>query len=129
MINNIQSQFLTYCIAAVWIANGLCCKILNLVPRHQQIVSRILGEDYSRPITLLIGVAELIMAAWIVSGKWPRTNTVLQILIIAAMNTLEFIIAPDLLLWGKANALFAILLIIVIFYNGFYLKTKLVQTV
>ena len=37
-------QVLHYLIAAVWLANGLFCKVLNLVPRHQQIVARILGK-------------------------------------------------------------------------------------
>jgi hypothetical protein len=27
-------QLLNYLIAAVWLVNGLFCKVLNLVPRH-----------------------------------------------------------------------------------------------
>ncbi len=38
-----RNQILNYLIAAVWIANGLFCKVLNLVPRHQEIVARIIG--------------------------------------------------------------------------------------
>ncbi len=31
-------NFLSILIAAVWLVNGLVCKVLNLVPRHEQIV-------------------------------------------------------------------------------------------
>ena len=75
-------------------------KVLNLVPRHQEIVSRILGEDYSRIATVLIGVSEIIMFFWIISGFKSKLNAVVQIFVIAIMNTLEFILVPDLLLWG-----------------------------
>lgn len=46
-----------YTIAAVWIINGLFCKVLNLVPRHQQIVARFFGDEYARHITVVIGIA------------------------------------------------------------------------
>lgn len=45
-------RILTYLIAAVSLINGLFCKVLNLVPRHRQIVAEILGEDHGpRPNT------------------------------------------------------------------------------
>jgi hypothetical protein len=119
-----MNKLLNYCIAAVWLANGLFCKVLNLVPRHQQIVARILGEQYSAMLTKAIGVAEIAMAAWIVTGIWPRLNAITQIAIIAIMNVLEFILVPDLLLWGRLNILFACLFILVIWYNTFYLRLK-----
>jgi hypothetical protein len=43
-------------------------------------------------------------------------------LIIATMNTLEFMLVPNLLLWGKANSIFALILILVVYYNEFYLN-------
>ena len=120
----IISKLLNYCIAAVWLANGLFCKVLNLVPRHQQIVGRILGEQYSTVFTKAIGVAETAMAIWIVSGIWPRLNAISQIAVIAIMNVLEFILVPDLLLWGSLNLLFASMFMLVIWYNSFYLRLK-----
>lgn len=124
MTKRIANNILTYCIVVVWIANGLFCKILNLVPRHEQIVARILGDDHSRLLTIVIGILEIIMAIWILSGYRTRLNAVVQIIIVAAMNLLEFILVPDLLLWGKLNALFAFLFILVVYYNEFYLNRK-----
>lgn len=111
-----RNQYLNYGIAAVWIANGLFCKVLNLVPRHQQIVARIIGNAHAGIMTRAIGFAEIAMAIWILSGIMPKLNAIVQAVIIATMNSLEFILAPDLLLWGRFNALFAFLFILLILY-------------
>ncbi|MES1221712.1 MAG: DoxX-like family protein [Bacteroidota bacterium] len=118
-------KLLVYCTAAIWFVNGLFCKVLNLVPRHQQIVARILGDKYSRTLTIVIGFSEIAMAIWIVSSIKTRLNAISQVIVITAMNTIEFFIAPDLLLWGKYNSVFACLLIIAVYYNEFYLNKKL----
>ena len=97
----IRHKLINYCIATVWIANGLFCKVLNLVPRHQEIVARILGNDHARLLTVLIGVSEIAMAIWILIGLRTRLNGVTQIIVIATMNTLEFLLAPDLIVVGE----------------------------
>ena len=125
MNDTAKHKLLNYFIATVWIANGLFCKVLNLVPRHQEIVARILGNENSRLLTVLIGLSEIGMAVWILSGKWSELSAIAQIIIVAAMNTLEFYLVPDLLLWGKANSLFAFLFIILIYYNEFRLYKKI----
>lgn len=132
VINTIMKKtliqtWLNYSIAAVWIANGLFCKVLNLVPRHQQIVARILDIEDPALLTIFIGLAEIGMAIWILSGIRPRLNAITQIIVIAIMNSLEFFIAPDLLLWGKANAIFALLFILMIYFKEFYLSKKINQ--
>ena len=127
MPNRSLQQFLTYSIAATWLINGLFCKVLNLVPRHEQIVAEILGAAHSRSLTIAIGCAEIIMAAWIISRIKTTANAIAQVIIIATMNTIEFIMAPDLLLWGRWNAIFALLLIAVIFFNEFYLNRQPAQ--
>lgn len=116
---------LTVFIAAVWLANGLFCKILNLTPRHEQIVARILGSDHSRVSTILIGISETAMAAWILTKFKARINAIVQMVVVAIMNILEFILAPDLLLWGRFNIVFACIFIGVIYYNEFALSKKL----
>ncbi|MCL5245029.1 DoxX-like family protein [Cellulophaga sp. 20_2_10] len=128
MQKNILNKILTISIGLVWLANGLLCKVLNLVPRHEQIVGRILGGTFAKPLTIGIGILEIVMAVWIFIGYKSKTNAMLQILIIGVMNILEFALVPDLLLWGKLNLVFAFLLIGVIFYNEFYLNKKTTNT-
>jgi len=110
---------LKFLIALVWLINGLFCKVLDTVPRHQQIVAEILGYEYAGLLTKAIGVSEIAMAAWILSGIKSRLNTIIQILIIATMNTLEFFLVPNLLLFGKLNSLVALLFITLIYFNEF----------
>jgi DoxX-like family len=118
----ISNKLLNYLIAAVWTANGLLCKVLNLVPRHQEIVARIIGNAHAEVLTRAIGFSEIAMAIWILSGFRTKLNAITQVVVIAMMNSLEFIMAPDLLLWGRFNALFAFLFILVILYNEFYFR-------
>ena len=125
MTNRKIYKILTFCIATVWIVNGLFCKVLNVVPRHEQIVARILGDDYSRFLTVLIGLSEIAMAIWVISKFKSRFNAITQIIIVGIMNVLEFILVPDLLLWGKLNSLFALLFITVVYFNEFYLNKKI----
>ena len=114
-------RFLTYGIALVWLVNGLFCKVLNFVPRHQQIVMEILGVEYASLFTKLIGVGETFMAVWVLSQLFPQLNTITQIALVAIMNILEFFLVPDLLLWGRFNILFAFLFVLLLYYHGFLL--------
>jgi hypothetical protein len=123
-IQNRKYILVTYFIALVWFVNGFFCKVLNLVPRHEQIVAQILGCDNARFFTICIGCAEIMMTIWIVSRIRMRINAVVQIVVVASMNFLEFLLVPDLLLWGRMNAVFALLFIGLIYYNEFILNRK-----
>jgi hypothetical protein len=111
-------------IATVWLLNGLLCKVLNLVPRHQEIIGKILGTQHSRTLTILIGLSEIVMTIWILSRIKHRLNAITQIVIIVTMNIMEFLLVPDLLLWGKLNSIFALLFILFIYYNEFVLSNE-----
>lgn len=96
--------------------------MLNLVPRHQQIVEQILGNGHSRLLTVLIGISEIVMTIWILSSYRSRLNAVTQMVVISTMNILEFLLVPQLLLWGRFNIVFAVIFIALIYYNEFKLK-------
>lgn len=115
---------ITWLIAAVWLINGLFCKVLALVPRHEQIVARILGAEFSAPLTKLIGLLEIGICVWILSGIKAKICLYTQILLIASMNVLEYLLAPDLLLFGRMNIVFALLFIGLILFHGLYLKKR-----
>lgn len=117
-------KILTFMIASVWLINGLFCKVLNLTPRHHEIVERILGDNHSRMITIIIGVSEILIALWIISQYKSKLNALAQITIVAVMNVIEFFIVQDLLLWGAFNSLFALLFMILVYYTNFKLHKK-----
>ncbi len=121
-------QIVSYFIASVWLINGLYCKVLNGVPRHEHIVAEILGKEYARTLTLLIGISEILLTVWILTRIKTRLNAIIQILIVSTMTTLEFILVPELLLWGRLNAFFAFVFVCLVYYNEFHLKTNIQQT-
>lgn len=118
-------KILLFCTASVWLLNGFFCKVLNLVPRHEEIVAKILGDDFSRPLTISIGISEILMAIWIVSGIKTKLNVFAQIVIVMTMNVIELTLALDLLLWGKLNFFFALCFVVIVYINYAYFSKKI----
>ncbi len=75
--------------ASVWILFGLVFKVFNLVPRHRRIVAAVLGERAAVPVTVLVGLGETLLGAWILSGLHPVACAAVQTAAIVAMNALE----------------------------------------
>lgn len=124
MTRKILHRIVTVLIASVWLGFGLFGKVLHMAPRHEQIVARILGTSYADPLTRLIGVCEVLMVLWILSRFKQRLNAILQMTVIGTMNLLEAIFVPDLLLFGRLNALVAIAFIAVIYTNEWVLNQE-----
>lgn len=124
MTRKIISQIITILSGFVWLINGFYAKVLDKVPRHEAIVGRILGKTYERPLILTIGILEVLMALWIFSGYKSRLNVICQIAIVLTMNLLEFVFAKDLLLWGRLNALYALIFAVILYVNAFHLKPQ-----
>lgn len=114
-------------IGLVWFINGLICKVLNLVPRHEKIVSEILGPDHAILLTRGIGVGEILLAIWIWTGIHSRLAAVLQMTLVLAMNVLEFFLAPELLLWGRLNGFFALLFVVFVGWHEFWQKPRALE--
>jgi len=121
MPNTTAYTFIQITSALVWLINGAYCKVLNRVPRHALIVGRILGDEKAGLMTKLIGWSEIAMAIWIASDWFSTWNAIAQMTIVATMNIIEFFLAPDLLLWGRWNAFFALIFILVIYTQHFLL--------
>jgi uncharacterized membrane protein YphA (DoxX/SURF4 family) len=94
----------------VWLFHGFYSKILGGIPRHEMIVERILGTAIAPTATLFIGLGEIVLGLWALSGRLPRTCATAQTLAILTMNTLEILLAQDLLISATGmltlNALF-----------------------
>ncbi len=105
--------------AAVWLVNGVWCKLLDGVPRHREIVAGILGDGYAGTLTQLIGAGEVLIAVWILTGVRWRWSCVFQIVMVAVMNAMEFLLAPDLLLFGRFNLVVAIAYCVLVAWAAF----------
>ena len=85
-------------LASVWVFHGLYSKILHGIPRHRQIVARILGDGFAEPLTLAVGLLEVLLGVWIFTGRKRPICALVQTLAIVGMNTLEIVFADDLLI-------------------------------
>lgn len=85
-------------IGSVWVFHGLYSKLLDGIPRHRQIVARVLGEEWAGPATMAVGLAEILLGCWAFSRRFPLTCAAVQTLAIVTMNSMEIARAPDLLI-------------------------------
>ena len=85
-------------IASVWIFHGLYSKVLRGIPRHQQIVARVLGDGLAGTATIAVGLLEVLLGVWILTGRKRPVCALVQTLAIVGMNTLEIVLANDLLI-------------------------------
>jgi hypothetical protein len=122
--NKLINLILTIIISLVWLINGLFCKVLNFVPRHELIVSRILGNDHAAILTKLIGASEILVFVWVISRIQSRWCALFQITIVLTMNLIEFIVVPDLLLFGRFNLIVALCFVVVVYVNEFVLNDR-----
>jgi len=89
---------LTVLIGSVWVFHGLYSKISDGIPRHRQIVERILGPEIVDFATLFIGVLEVLLGLWIFTRMWRKACALIQTLALISMNVLEILFAKDLLI-------------------------------
>lgn len=85
-------------IGIVWGFHGFYSKILNGIPRHQLIVGKVLGDRLARPATKVIGCLEVLLGLWAFTGLARAECAAVQTLAIVGMNTLEIMLAGDLLI-------------------------------
>jgi hypothetical protein len=75
-------------VAAVWLYEGLWCKVLGR-ERHQiQVVEAVprLGPLVGRSFLLALGLAETAIAAWVISGVTPGLCAIVQTVLLVALN-------------------------------------------
>lgn len=107
----------TYGIALVWVMFAILGKLFPITPTHREIVARVFGEELSGPLTIFIGIGELCVAGWILSGVARRWCGWFQIMSVVTMNCIELSIANDILLWGRLNGVFALLFVLIVYSN------------
>lgn len=75
-------------VAAVWLYEGLWCKLLGREPRQVRVVESVprLGPIFGRTFLLALGLVETAMAAWVLSGAAPGLCAVTQTALLVTLN-------------------------------------------
>src|SRR5271165_6604672 len=76
-------------VAAVWLYEGLWCKVLGRERRQVQVVEAVpkLGPIVGRKFLLALGLVEIAMAGWVMSGGMPGLCAIVQTALLLALNT------------------------------------------
>jgi uncharacterized membrane protein YphA (DoxX/SURF4 family)/uncharacterized protein YqjF (DUF2071 family) len=92
---------LTLTVASVWLVHGLYNKVLHGSPRHLAIVQSVpgLSGTAGEHVLLAVGVLEIGIAAWVLSGAFAHACAALQTVVLLSMNAVELSFARELLLW------------------------------
>jgi uncharacterized membrane protein YphA (DoxX/SURF4 family) len=75
-------------VAAVWLYEGLWNKLLGRAQREAQVVESVpgLGPRFGQLFLKVLGVVEVVLALWIVSGIYPGTCAIVQIALLIVLN-------------------------------------------
>src|SRR5262245_52844178 len=97
----VMTRALTPSLAAVWLVHGLYNKLLGGSPRHLAIVQAVpgLGGASGARVLVAVGIAEVAIAAWMISRRAPILCALVQTLLLLSMNVVELTFARPLLLW------------------------------
>jgi hypothetical protein len=76
-------------VAAVWLYEGLWCKLLGGVPLQVDVVAGVpfVGRHAALWILRAIGVVECGLAFWVLSGRQPLLAAAAQTALLVAMNS------------------------------------------
>lgn len=75
-------------VAAVWLYEGLWCKVLGREHHQVQVVAAVprLGPVVARRFLFVLGLAEVALAAWVISGVTPGLCAIAQTALLVALN-------------------------------------------
>jgi hypothetical protein len=74
---------------------GGWAKFLDRDPRHRRIVGAAIGQRMARPLTRAIGLGEVALGVWIMSGRRPLIAGAMASGAIAVMNLAGIVLARD----------------------------------
>lgn len=75
-------------VAAVWLYEGLWCKLLRGSPRELEVVKAVprWGPRFGLPFLLALGVVEVAVAAWVWSGVEPYLCAWVETVLLVSLN-------------------------------------------
>jgi uncharacterized membrane protein YphA (DoxX/SURF4 family) len=76
-------------VAAVWMYEGLWCKVLGQVPSQVEVVTAVprLGPRFGVPFLKTLGVVEMAFSVWVMTGFAPGLCAVGQTVLLVGLNT------------------------------------------
>ncbi|MGD8859917.1 MAG: DoxX-like family protein [Myxococcales bacterium] len=81
-------ELIRFAVALVWLYEGLWCKLLGRMPHQVDVVAAhpLFGPRTARLVLHAIGVLEVALAAWVLSGYAPFACALSQTVLLVGMN-------------------------------------------
>src|SRR5512135_3240713 len=86
-------------IAAVWLYEGLWCKLLGRLPSQERIVEAVpfLGPSAGPAFLKALGIVESLLGLWVLSGWEPVWAAIVQTVLLVGMNANGILFARKLI--------------------------------
>jgi hypothetical protein len=86
-------------VAAVWLYEGLWCKLLRGEPREFEVVKAVprYGPRFGVPFLMILGVVEVTLALWVLSGAAPFLCVLAQTVLLVSLNASGLFWASDVI--------------------------------
>ena len=86
-------------VAGVWLYEGLWCKLLRGEPREFEVVKAVprYGARFGVPFLMALGVVEVAIGAWVLSGVAPLYCAITQTLLLVSLNANGLLWARDVI--------------------------------
>lgn len=75
-------------VAAVWLYEGLWCKLFRGEPRELAVVKAVprYGPRFGVPFLMTLGAVEVVIAAWVLSGAEPFLCVIVETVLLVSLN-------------------------------------------
>ena len=75
-------------VAAVWLYEGLWCKLLGGADSQVDVVTAVprLGRRFGAPFLKLLGVVEVALGVWVLTGIAPALCAIVQTVVLVTLN-------------------------------------------
>ncbi len=86
-------------VAAVWLYEGLWCKLLRGEPREFEVVKAVprYGPRFGVPFLMTLGIVEVTVALWVLSGITPFLCVLTQTVLLVSLNASGLLWASDII--------------------------------
>ena len=86
-------------VAAVWLYEGLWCKLLNGEPRQMRVIETVprYGSRVAARLLKSLGMVEVAVAIWVLTGMAPIVCAAFQTVLLVTLNTCGLLWARPLI--------------------------------
>lgn len=86
-------------VAAVWLYEGLWCKVFGRAQLEAQVVAKVpmFGPRFGRSFLKALGVIEVLLAAWVISAIHPGACAIAEVTLLVVLNVNGLLWSRDII--------------------------------